>query len=70
MHEAVILLYGVAKTGHVRVHGDITLLFPSVPCPFVGEHTKEGLPRPLTLCHLSSFTNCRDYGDKILVPQD
>ena len=47
IYPAVIHLKGVAKTRHARVHGDSTLPSPSMPCLLVGEHTEEGLPRPL-----------------------
>ena len=56
-----------ANTRHTRVCKAITLPFSSASCLFVGEYTEEGLPISLVPSLLLLFTNCRDYGDRILI---
>ena len=46
---------------------ETTLSSPSVPCFFIGEYTKEGLPRPLAPSLSLLFMCRRDYGDRILI---
>ena len=47
IYQTVIPLKGMDKTRHARVHFDITRSSFCAPCPFLGEYTEEGLPRPL-----------------------